>query len=308
MKEEPEIKIEEKLSELLAVSGKSYSEVANEIGVSTSSIAQYRKGQSRPSLDNLVALSNVFDVSLDYLVFGEQNEEENLDVDPIVRYMDQSLQDMQVRTAQHTSLVARVGRYISENLDDEIEKYLSDPSRQYHAGVISDVETLSLEEHSRKTKLALRNFDYNLAKSEAETPGQFFMTVVDNLGRDRKYQYLFPNDVGVDWEATVHEFKGLLNEHTGNSVIVRSNCEFRVTDDPIVVGFGLYDLDVEQFRDENKILYEFLSEHDHIDISGRFGYVAPPSINGRADALMDDKYLSTANRWFDDLWENADPI
>lgn len=308
MQETPEIKIEEKLSELLAVSDKSYREVADEIGVSTSSIAQYRKGQSRPSLDNLVALSQVFNVSLDYLVFGEQEEEKSFDVDPVVRYMDQSLQDMQVRTAQHTSLVARVGRHISNNLDDEIEQYLSAHPRQYHAGVISDMETLSMEEHSEQTKLALRNFDYNLAKTQSETPGRFFMTVVDNLSQGKEYQYLLPDDADVDWNESVREFRTLLEEHANNTVVVRSNCHFKVTDAPIIVGFGLYDLNVARFKDENGLLYEFLTDHCHITSTGRIGYIAPPSISGRADAVMDKKYFTTADRWFDILWENGDSI
>lgn len=308
MPETPEIKIEEKLTELLAVSPRTNTEIANEIGVSTSSLTQYRQGTARPSLHNLVALSQVFDVSLDYLVFGEEHADEELNVDPIVRYMDQSLQDMQVRTAEHTSLVVRVGKHISEKLDEEVNEYLSESSYHHHSGTISDTETLSLERNSKKTKLVLRNFDYNLIDAPCETPGRFFMTVANNLNQGREYQYLLPKDADTDWSSTVQDFKRLLEEQTSNKVVVRANCQFRVTDAPIVVGFGLYQINIDDFREDNEMLYDFLIDQDYIDGLGRFGYISPPSISGRVDSIMDDEYLSTACDLFDALWKEAESI
>ncbi|MFC7188409.1 helix-turn-helix domain-containing protein [Halocatena marina] len=303
-----EVKIEEKLAELLAVTDRSNAEIADEVGISPSSLTHYRLGQSRPSLDNLIKLSDVFGVSLDYLVFGNDHGGEEMNVDPIIRYVDHSLQDIQVRTAEHTSLVARVGQHISKNLDNEIDEFLSQSSQHHHSGAISDTETLSLEQHSQRTKLALRNFDYNLLDTTCDTPGRFFMTVANNLSQGRKYQYLLPKDANDDWSSTIQDFKLLLKEQTSKNVVARSNCSFRVTDAPIVVGFGLYQLREREFKKNNEMLYDFLTEQDYIDPTGRFGYVGPPSMSGRRDAIMDNQYLSSAWETFDRLWEDAEPL
>ncbi|WP_330632129.1 helix-turn-helix domain-containing protein [Halocatena halophila] len=305
MQEETEIKLEEKLSELLAVSDKSYNEVANEIGVSSSSIAQYRKGQSRPSLENLVALADVFDVTLDFLVFGEKDEHTNQDYDPVIRHVDKSLGNLQDRTAERTSLLARVGRTISESLDEQINDYLKTDRTEYNAGIVSNRETICLEEHSIETKLVLRNFEYNLANGDSETPGQFFNAVSSNISQDREYKYLLVADADEDWETCIGDFTDLLSDHSGGEMTVARNCKFRITDAPLIVGYGVYNLDRAAFEEKHEILYEFLMERNCMNSDGCVGYVAPPSIEGRADSLMDNSYLTTADRVFDELWENA---
>ncbi len=305
MQEETEIKLEEKLSELLAVSDKSYNEVANEIGVSSSSIAQYRKGQSRPSLENLVALADVFDVTLDFLVFGEKDDHTDQDYDPVIRHVDKSLGNLQDRTAERTSLLARVGRTISESLDEQINEFLETERTEYKAGIVSNRETICLEEHSIETKLVLRNFEYNLANGDSETPGQFFTEVSSNINQDREYKYLLVDDADEDWESCIGDFTDLLSDHSGSEMTVARNCKFRITDAPLIVGYGIYNLDRAAFEEDNEILYEFLNERNCMNPDGSVGYVAPPMIEGRADSLMDSSYLTTANRVFDELWEDA---
>lgn len=308
MEDVPEIKIEDKLTELAAISDQTNKEIANDVGLSSSMLTQYCQGISRPSLENLIKLAVIFDVSLDYLVFGDEHNDETMNVDPIVRQMNHSLENVQIRTAKHTSLVTKIGHHIAENLDEEIEDYLSHNDHSEYSGSIPDVETLSLEKNSQTVKLFLRNFNYNLTNEPCETPGQFFMTVANNLGSGKKYQYLLPKNANDDWKSTVENFKTLLEEQASNAVVIHSNCEFRITEAPTVVGFGLYQLMEGEFRKENEMLYDYLVDQNYIDKFGRFGYVAPPSIDGRQDAIMDAEYLSDAWGMFDELWEEAEPI
>lgn len=309
MEYQPEIKLQEKLSELLMESDSSGAEVAREIGVSPASISQYRKGETQPSLDKLVALARALDVSLDYLVLGESEEAEEVSVGPIAKYMDQSLQEMQIRTAQHSALVAHIGRRLSKQLDDEIEKYLSeDPARRMYAGIVTNPETLSLEQHSDVTRLLLRTFHYNLLETPSETPGEFFMTVANNLSQGRKYQYLLPQNVDTDWSTAVGKFRNILIDQINSESAVRNNCSFRVTSTPIFTGCVLYQLSVSDLEEDDPLLYDFLYENDYINPDSWFGYVSAPSLDVQGVMVMDDDHLSSSIVAFEQLWNEAEPI
>ena len=307
MQDKPEIKLEEKLTELLTRIDSSGSEIAREIGVSPASISQYRKGETQPSLEKLVALAKTLDVSLDYLVLGDDREAEEVDIDPIVRYMDQSLQDAQVQTAEHSALVAHVGRRVTQKLDDEIEQFLSEDSgRHLYAGIITDTETGSLEEHSKVTKLLLRDFSYNM--THEESPGSFFMTVANNISQGREYQYLLPQNSKHDWSTTIKNFRDLLIKHTRSEAAVRDNCKFKVTTAPIICGCALYHLSEEGLEQDDPIIYDYLQENGYMTKEGRFGYMIPPSLGGRGEPIMDEDHLFNALTSFDDLWRKAEPI
>ncbi|RRJ30758.1 helix-turn-helix domain-containing protein [Halocatena pleomorpha] len=309
MQDQFEIKIEEKLSELLAIKDENNAEIANEVGVSSSSITQYRKGETRPSLEKLVALAKALDVSLDYLVLGEDEEADQMDADPVVRYMDQSLQDMQVQTAQHTALVAHVGRRLSHMLDSEIEQYLEEnPSRRLYAGIIADTELTSLEKHSQTTRLMLQTLHYNLQDDCPKTPGSFFKSVVNNLSKGREYQYLLAETSTTDWPSKIEQFRRLLIEQTNSEGVVRSNCNFRVTDSPLFTGCGVYDIAADDLENEDPILYDFLTEQDYVHEDGRVGYVISPSLDVQGVTIMDNDHLTNAMQSFETLWEEADPI
>lgn len=308
MQDQFEIKIEEKLSELLAITDDSNAEIATKIGVSSSSITQYRKGETRPSLEKLVALAKTLDVSLDYLVLGDDDAEE-MDVDPIVRYMDQSLQDMQVRTAQHTALVAHVGRRLSKILDEEIDQYLkADPGRRLYAGIIADTELSSLEKHSKATRLVLQTLHYNLQDDSSKTPGSFFKTVANNLSQGREYRYLLADTPTTDWQSYVQKFRRLLVEQTNSEVAVRTNCHFRVTGTPLFTGCGVYELAKDDLEAEDPVLYDFLTEQGYLYEGNRLGYVIPPSLDVQGATIMDNDRLTNTVQSFETVWENADPI
>lgn len=306
MKDKSEIKLEEKLTELLTRVDSSGSEIAREIGVSPASISQYRKGETQPSLEKLVALADALDVSLDYLVLGKDREAEEVDIDPIVKYLDQSLQDVQVQTAEHTAMVAHVGRRLSESIDEQIESYLSEDSgRHLYAGIISDTETGSLEGHSEVIRLILRDFSYNMSE---DTPGSFFATVANNLSQGREYQYLLPQNSHYNWSTVISNFRNLLIEQTKSEVAILDNCTFKITTAPVVCGCGLYNLEEEELQQNDPVLYDYIMENEYVTEEGWFGYMIPPSVGGRGEPIMDQHHLSNAIESFEDLWEKAEPI
>ena len=57
--------------------GFSQAELAEKIGVSPGAISNYEQGKRTPSCEKLLTLSKVFDVSVQYLLSGEESIESN---------------------------------------------------------------------------------------------------------------------------------------------------------------------------------------------------------------------------------------
>lgn len=61
-----------RLYKLRRQAGLSQEELANLVGVTRQAVQKWEAGASRPDMDNLAALANYFNVSLDYLVTGKE--------------------------------------------------------------------------------------------------------------------------------------------------------------------------------------------------------------------------------------------
>lgn len=63
---------QELLHQLRKARGLSQEELANEVGVSRQAVQKWESGAAQPTLDKLTALAKYFEVTLDYLVNGEE--------------------------------------------------------------------------------------------------------------------------------------------------------------------------------------------------------------------------------------------
>ena len=64
--------------------GLSQAQLANLLGVSPSAVGMYEQGRREPSADTLVALSEVFGVSVDYLLTGRAFPEERQQLEALL--------------------------------------------------------------------------------------------------------------------------------------------------------------------------------------------------------------------------------
>lgn len=62
--------VPERIQELRKQKGVSQEELANRLGISRQAVSKWESGQSFPELDNIVALSDYFEVSADYILKG----------------------------------------------------------------------------------------------------------------------------------------------------------------------------------------------------------------------------------------------
>lgn len=59
---------QEKLKEMRKMCGLTQQKVAEKLGISQPSYIRYENGTAEPTLENLVKLADLFDVSVDYLL------------------------------------------------------------------------------------------------------------------------------------------------------------------------------------------------------------------------------------------------
>ena len=69
--------LSDKLYMLRKKSGLSQEQLAEQLSVSRQAISKWESGQSVPESEKLIAISNYFDVSLDYLLKDENENESN---------------------------------------------------------------------------------------------------------------------------------------------------------------------------------------------------------------------------------------
>ena len=70
-----DLKMHNKLYELRKQKGFSQEELANRLNVSRQTISKWEVGESTPDMENLVAISELFEISLDELVLNKVPEE-----------------------------------------------------------------------------------------------------------------------------------------------------------------------------------------------------------------------------------------
>lgn len=64
--------IAERLQELRKQSGYSQEQVAEMLGLSRQAISKWESGQGKPEIDNIVKLTEIYDVSADYILLGTE--------------------------------------------------------------------------------------------------------------------------------------------------------------------------------------------------------------------------------------------
>jgi transcriptional regulator with XRE-family HTH domain len=280
--------------------------IAAAVGVSVPMITQYVRGNSKPSFDVLVKLAAFFDVSLDYLVFGEQDQAETSTTDygPVFRYMDDTLAKLRARTDQQSAMVARVARVLADHINKLGEQLVKESAQM--AGLMLDEETLRLESFSLETWIMSMNLQYDIIEVGAgDTPaaGRFMPVVAENLAKERRYRFLLPQGLR-EWKPLVEKYSSMLQHFCRNNARpIHENCEFRVTRSEVCAtsGLGLYRVDVARLKEEDAGLYELVGSM--IDHDGWVGYVIPPSDTVQADMLMDQFHLQNAKKAFERMWK-----
>jgi len=298
-----DIKLEEMLASLIERGGYSRNRQAilEAVGITAAALSQYTRGHTRPSFQKLVALADFFGVSLDYLVYGEVGGAPS-DHGPLAKYIEHALTDVQTRASRHSDLLARIGRVLTDRIND-VAKDLADSGTAGREGLIQQDEILRVERYCRQADIVATDLGPNIidmAGGDAAA-GQFFQVVTSNLSKGCKYRFLLAGELGLRAE-TVTRFREMVAAIVGGDRL-NENWTLRRTAHPIMGGSGLYQLDVATLAMEEPALF---TQFNKYLLNGAWlGYLNRPNNDSNADMLMSPAYTQRARGTFEALWDAA---
>jgi transcriptional regulator with XRE-family HTH domain len=297
-----EVKFGRMLESLIEHDGSSRSRkrISRELGISGSALSQYVRQQNWPSFLKLLAIADFFDVSLDYLVYGQPGSSALPDYGPLYRYIDHALAGVQARGSRHAAVVARIGRVLADRIDGVARELAATPAAA-REGLIQDDELLRLEGYCLQCDLLSLTFDFNVIRAVGgSAPGRFLSVVAANLDRGTPYRFLLPQ--GEPWTAITEDFRQLLSDQIGGDR-VRENCAFRMTTVPVASGMLLYQLDTIRLEAEEPALYALIS--DYLNGGSWLGCVSRTNGDSNSDMLMDPAHVSRARDAFAKMWASS---
>jgi hypothetical protein len=262
--------------------------------------AQYIRQQTWPSFTKLLAIADLFDVSLDYLVYGRPTGARLIDYGPLYRYFDHALADVQARGSRHSAVVTRIGRMLADRIDEVSAELAATPAAA-REGLVQDDELLRLERYCYQCDLVSLNLEFDVIQAAGGlAPGRFLSVVAANLENGANYRFLLPHD--RPWDATVEAFRQFLTEQIGGDR-VRENCAFRLTDAPVLAGILLYRLDTIRLESEEPALHAQICDYLTDDVW--LGCVIRTNNDSNSDMLMDPEYVRRARGAFERMWSSG---
>lgn len=300
-----EVKFGQMLESLIERGGYSRNRkrILSKLGISGAALSQYIREQTWPSFSKLLAIADFFDVSLDYLVYGQPTSS-LIDYGPLYRYVDHALADVQARGSRHTAVVARIGRVLADRINEVAEELASTPTAA-REGLLQDDEVLRLEKYCRRGDLVSLNLEFEVIHVEGGglAAGRFLPVVAANLKMGASYRFLLPRD--RKWDSTVEACRRLLADQIGGDQ-VRESCAFRLTVTPVFTSVVLYELDTVRLEAEEPALHaqirDYLSEDDWL------GCVIRPNNDSNSDMLMDPGHARRARDAFDLMWSSGTAV
>ena len=274
--------------------------ISSRLGISGAALSQYIRQQNLPSFGRLLAIADLFDVSLDYLVYGQSTGGSVTDPGPLYRYVDHALADVQARGSRHTAVVARIGRMLADRID-AVAGELAENQIAVRAGFMQDEELLRLERYCRQCDLVSLNLEFNVIQAESgPVPGRFLSVVAANLENGASYRFILPQD--RRWDDTVGACRQLLARQIGGDR-VREKCTFRLTSAPVLTGILLYRLETVRLAAEDSALYAQIQDYLSDDVW--LGCVIGPNNDSNSDMLMDPAHVRRARNAFSVMWSSG---
>jgi transcriptional regulator with XRE-family HTH domain len=295
------VKLGEVLGALIERQGYSRNrqKILDSVGVSAAALSQYTRDQTRPSFQKLIDLATFFDVSLDYLVFGQRTAPA-MDAGPVPAMIEHALADARARTSRHAAIVRRITRVLADRVDD-VAQELAETATMAREGLLHDDELLRLERMSETVDIVANSLHFDVVElhgSGTVIPGPFFDVLCENLLKGASYRFLVADSAAVTSVATLRK---LLRSTLGGDVA--ELCSFRQTDAPLLISLCLYSIDTEVLARRDPFLKEQL--FDYLDGDGSLGYVIRPNFEGHGDMLMSASHRDRAREAFEREWRRS---
>jgi transcriptional regulator with XRE-family HTH domain len=274
--------------------------ISTKLGISGAALTQYIRQQNWPSFTRLLAIADFFDVSLDYLVYGQPTGGSLTDYGPLYRYFDHALADVQARGSRHDAVVGRIGRMLADRIDEVATQLATTPAAA-REGLIQDDELLRLERYSRQCDLVSLTLEFDVIQAAGGlVPGRFLPVVAANIENGARYRFILPQD--RTWDSTVEDFRQLVADQVGGDR-VREYCSFRLTSVPVLTGLLLYKLDTIKLEAEEPALHAQIC--DYLSDNVWLGFVIRTNSDSNSDMILDPEHISRARDAFERMWSSG---
>lgn len=271
-------------------------QVCADLGISPSLLSQYISGQTKPSLEKLIAFSDLFKVSVDYLLFGKDavaGEGGVLDYGPFARYVEAGFSLARDELAVQSAFVAKVGSILSDQIAEATRTAAKRPVTMH--GMLDREQTLELERFSVDSVIVSMDLDDDIVQVDGNieqgvAANNFISVIADNIRQGRKYHFVLAPDM-LGHEEVADRYRALLRRQKLNAKDLK-RCTFTVATEAFYVDFGIYRLDVASLERQSPVLYQYVKPF--LGPDGTLGYTEPPASPSRAFILMDDKHRRLA--------------
>jgi transcriptional regulator with XRE-family HTH domain len=296
------VKFSATLNGLLSAPGQpgSRKNLAEYLRLNEATVSHYVHGRAKPSFDVLVRIAKYFNVSLDFLVFGERPATTIADDPAGVRAeIRRAVLDTADMAGKHLDLVARISRRLQGEIERAARELLDDPANLGPVGFITDAEAMVMESCAFRLRVITRMFQSDVKEGEQ---GVFFDVVTGNLRAGVRYEYLLCGDPGP-WQPQVALYRKLLSAAGVPFEVTLESLHFRVIDYEVPAAVCILDLDIPRLQRSEPILWE--RQRQAISEDGRWSYISVERPDAQGGVVLEPGYRESAFRLFDRGWRNA---
>lgn len=292
----------ENLLQAPSVSG-NRKKLARALGKNEATISHYLHGRIRPSFDTLLEIANFFNVSLDYLVFGERPAAPAADDSASMRaHIRRAVIEASDLRGRHLDMAARISRRLQMQIEEAARSLTERGDLQGPVGFVTDAEAIGMETCITRMRIMTRLFQSDTNDGQ---PGAFFDVVVKNLRLGRPYQYLLYGN-RADWVPQVESFRRLAEEAGVPVELSRENLQFRCLPEELVTSVCILDLDLSAIERREPIQLE--RHRDNISPEGVWAYLSIERADAQGGVTIEPFYLQSTLRQFSRDWNIAKPV
>jgi transcriptional regulator with XRE-family HTH domain len=303
--EERPVKFSAILAELLAAPGQATSrkKLSEFLQVNEATVSHYVRGRAKPSFDTLIGIARFFNVSLDFLVFGEQPTATAIDDPGSVRAeVRRAVLESADMAGKHLDLMTRISRRLQTEIEHAAKELMSDPGNFGPVGFITAAEAMTIEKYARRLRIITRVFQSDISGNKR---GSFFEAVADNLRAGVRYDYLLCGSSEY-WQPQVAVFRRQAESAGISFEVLHNYLHFQVVDYEMPAAVAILDFDLQLLQRMEPIFWE--RQRHVISDQGSWSYMSVEREDAQGGVVIEPSYRESAIRLFERGWRISTAI
>jgi transcriptional regulator with XRE-family HTH domain len=256
-------------------------ELARLAHISPSAISQYVSGRSTPSMDVLVHLAEILDVTLDHLVLGRE-----LGTQPELGYMtgrmEAHIRSTHVQAEALYDLTARIGNQTGARLGEQLGTLVRTVAQELVndgvslAGTLSPDDVVAIERCDSNATIVSADLSSEILvlEQDAAAFGFFAQVLIENISTGSRYEYLVPNRPSLRHAGKLLR-QEIIRLSNLNPALVDRRFQISYVPNACVPGYVVHHIVIEKLRRRAAHLLEHTTPFIYPDPENeRMGYLA----------------------------------